>query len=173
MTFESSSGRQGGLHRRHTFLGEIFPGMLEGLIEAGDQGALLQMPVTPPEANMLTRTVEVTLGPEGAIDAKVREQSIGQAAVRERGPFRELARKDYVKSIERWITRGATGAEVSKVEPVVVLLTTTVAPGMTPPAVSWTMPVIADAAPPCPYAGRASGRRRARNTRTLVTPCFM
>jgi hypothetical protein len=76
------------------------------------------MPVTPPEANMMTRTVEVVLGPEGAIDAKVREQSIGQAAVRERGPFRGLPRKDYVKTIERWITRGATGAEISKVEPV-------------------------------------------------------
>jgi hypothetical protein len=104
----------------HTPVGDL-PGHEQGsyaLIEAGEQGALLQMPVTPPEANMLTRTVEVTLGPEGAIDAKVREQSVGQAAVRERGPYRELARKDYVKSIERWITRGATGAEVSKVEPV-------------------------------------------------------
>ena len=41
-------------------------------------------------------------------------------------------------------------ARVSKVEPVVTLLTTTVAPGITPPAVSWTTPVIADVAPPCP-----------------------
>ena len=32
--------------------------------------------------------------------------------------FRGMARPDYVRAIQGWITRGATGAKVSKVEPV-------------------------------------------------------
>ena len=87
------------------------------LVSAGDAGSLLRMPVTPPEANRLEREAEVTLTPEGAITANVREKSIGQSAVVERSYFRELSRPEYVKMIEGWITRGATGAKVSKVNP--------------------------------------------------------
>ena len=88
------------------------------LIVAGEAGALMKMPVTPPEANMLNRTADVLLNPDGSILAKVREQSIGQAAVRERGPFRGMARPEYNGWIERWIAQGATGVRVSKIEPV-------------------------------------------------------
>ncbi|MCI0486576.1 MAG: DUF3857 domain-containing protein [Blastocatellia bacterium] len=87
------------------------------LIVAGEEGALLRMPVTPPEANKLERKVEAVLAPDGSIKATVREESVGQEAVSERGAFRGLSRPDYVKAIEKWITRGATGASVSKVEP--------------------------------------------------------
>ena len=87
------------------------------LIIAGEAGALVRMPVTPPEANMLTRTAEVQLNPDGSINATLREQSIGQAAVRERGAFRGLAKPDYNERIERWIAQGATGVKVSKIEP--------------------------------------------------------
>ena len=87
------------------------------LIIAGDAGALLKMPVTPPEANMLNRSAEVQLNPDGSILATVREQSIGQAAVRERGPFKGLTRPEYNGRIERWIAQGATGVRVSKIEP--------------------------------------------------------
>jgi hypothetical protein len=41
---------------------------------------------------------------------------------------------------------------VSKVVPVAVFLTTTAAPGMTPPLGSTTTPEIDDVAPPCAYA---------------------
>lgn len=87
------------------------------LIVAGEQGMLLRMPVTPPAANRLERTAEVTLTPEGAITAKVSERSVGKAAVQERAAFRQLSRPDYQKVIERWITRGATGAKVFRIEP--------------------------------------------------------
>jgi Domain of Unknown Function with PDB structure (DUF3857)/Transglutaminase-like superfamily len=87
------------------------------LIIAGERGALLRMPVTPPEANMLTRSAEVQLNPDGSILATMREQSTGQAAVREQGPFRGLTRPDYNGRIERWIAQGATGVRVSKIEP--------------------------------------------------------
>jgi hypothetical protein len=87
------------------------------LIDAKDAGALLRMPVTPPEANRLERQAEVTLTPEGAITATVRERSIGQSAVDERRLFRRLSRPEYNTMIEAWITRGAAGAKLSKVEP--------------------------------------------------------
>jgi hypothetical protein len=87
------------------------------LIAAGDSGALLRMPSTPPEANRLERDAEVVLSPDGSITASVRERSQGQAAVNERRAFRGLSRTDYAGVIEHWITRGATGARVSKVEP--------------------------------------------------------
>ena len=87
------------------------------LIIAGDAGALVRMPVTPPEANRLEREAEVALAPDGTINASLREKSTGQAAVGERRLFRHLSRPDYVRAIEQWVTGGATGARISKVEP--------------------------------------------------------
>jgi hypothetical protein len=87
------------------------------LIVAGDQGALLRMPTTPPEANRLERDAEVTLAADGTITASLQERAIGQSAVGERREFRSLSRPEYLKAIERWVSRGATGALVSKVEP--------------------------------------------------------
>lgn len=87
------------------------------LVIAGDAGALLKMPVTPPEANMLTRRADVQLNPDGSIQATLHEQSIGQAAVRERAPFKGLTKTEYNGRIEKWIAQGATGVRVSKIEP--------------------------------------------------------
>ena len=87
------------------------------LIIAGEAGTLLKMPVTPPEANMLNRSAEVQLNADGSIVATIHEHAIGQAAVRERGPFRGLTKPEYNARIERWIAQGATGVRVSKIEP--------------------------------------------------------
>ncbi|MCA1615679.1 MAG: transglutaminase-like domain-containing protein, partial [Acidobacteria bacterium] len=88
------------------------------LIAAGPAGALVRMPSTPPESNGAERTADVTLLADGSITASLREQSVGQAAVGERRMFRKMARPEYAQAIQGWITRGATGAKVSKVEPV-------------------------------------------------------
>lgn len=87
------------------------------LVAAGDAGSLIRMPVTPPDANRLDRQAEVQLANDGSIVASVRERAIGQQAVGYRREFRQLSRADYKKSIEGWITRGATGAKLSKIEP--------------------------------------------------------
>lgn len=87
------------------------------LVAAGDAGALMRMPTTPPEANRMERQAEVSLAADGSITANVHERSIGQAAVVERRGFRHFSRPEYQKLIEGWITRGATGAKISKVEP--------------------------------------------------------
>ena len=87
------------------------------LIAAGSEGSLVRMPVTPPEANQLERAAEVSLAADGSITVNVKERSVGQAAVGERRGFRKLSRPDYTRTIENWITRGATGAKVVRVEP--------------------------------------------------------
>ena len=87
------------------------------LVAAGEAGALLRMPTTPPESNKLEREAEVSLAADGSIMASVKERSVGQSAVRERGLFRQLSRPEYTQVIENWITRGASGAKVSKVDP--------------------------------------------------------
>jgi Domain of Unknown Function with PDB structure (DUF3857)/Transglutaminase-like superfamily len=88
------------------------------LVVAGADGALMRMPSTSPEVNKLVRKADVSLSAEGSITASFTERSIGHAAVRERGMFKGLARPEYEKRIERWITRGITGAKVSKMSPV-------------------------------------------------------
>ncbi|HKP85630.1 MAG TPA: DUF3857 domain-containing protein [Blastocatellia bacterium] len=87
------------------------------LIVAGDDGALLKMPTTPPEANRLERQTDVVLAPDGSITASVMENSIGQSAVRERRIFKAQSRPDYATTIERRIARGASGAIISTIEP--------------------------------------------------------
>jgi hypothetical protein len=87
------------------------------LVAAGDAGALMRMPSTPPEANRLEREADVVLSPEGSITATVKEKSIGQYAVNERRLFRNLSRPDYTKLIERWVTAGAAGAKINRIEP--------------------------------------------------------
>ncbi|MGH9940989.1 MAG: DUF3857 domain-containing protein [Pyrinomonadaceae bacterium] len=103
----------------HTPVGDL-PDHEQGslaLIVAGDKGSLMRMPVTSPEANQLDRLAEVSLDQDGTIKATLRESSVGQSSVQERRLFRQLPRPEYAKLIERWITSGATGAQVSKVEP--------------------------------------------------------
>ena len=87
------------------------------LIAAGDAGSLVRMPVTPPETNRLERQAEVSLAPDGSITASVHERASGQSAVNFRREFRHLSRPDYTKMIERWVTHGATAAQLSKIEP--------------------------------------------------------
>lgn len=88
------------------------------LIVAREDGSLVRMPVTPPEANRLERNAEMTLLPDGSMTAILNEKSIGQSAVEERRMFRHLTHAEYTKQIEAWVTRGATGARLSRIEPV-------------------------------------------------------
>jgi Domain of Unknown Function with PDB structure (DUF3857)/Transglutaminase-like superfamily len=104
----------------HTPVGDL-PDHLQGslaLIAAGEAGDLVRMPVTPPEANRLERTIEGELSPEGTLSAALRELSVGQAAVEERRIFKGASRPDYTRQIERWITQGAPSAQITRVEPV-------------------------------------------------------
>lgn len=87
------------------------------LVAAGEAGDLVKMPVTPPEANRMERTIEAVLDADGSLKATVNERSFGQAAVEERRLFKRAARPQYQKQIERWITQTAPAASVLKAEP--------------------------------------------------------
>jgi hypothetical protein len=87
------------------------------LILAGDAGALVRVPVTPPAANAIQRDIEATLMPDGALTAQLTERNLGEAAANARRRFIHESKPDYTKRIERWVTRTAGGSSVSKVEP--------------------------------------------------------
>jgi hypothetical protein len=87
------------------------------LIVSKDTQEITRMPVIAPEGNHLERRIEAELTQAGTISARVSEQSVGQAAAYERRLFKERQRSEYVKTIERWVTTGASGARVERVEP--------------------------------------------------------
>lgn len=70
------------------------------------------MPITPPDTDLVERKIEVSLNEFGEIKGKIKEASLGQSSTSERRTFRGLSAPDYRKVIERWLTRGATGAQL-------------------------------------------------------------
>jgi transglutaminase-like putative cysteine protease len=96
------------------------PSYLQGslaMIDAKESDALVKMPVTPPESNLLDRQIEATIDGNGSLTATIREKASGQWAAGYRSELRSESRPEYLKRIERWVTAGATAARVSKVEP--------------------------------------------------------
>ena len=87
------------------------------LVIAGEAGQLLRMPTLPPEASLFDRQADVVLTADGSITATVRERANGQAAADARRLFRGLNSAQYLKMIENWVSYGATGAKVGRVEP--------------------------------------------------------
>ncbi len=87
------------------------------LVASGDGGALVRMPVTPPEVNMVSREVVAGLGADGSLTATLRESREGQSAARMRGMFKGLSPADFSRVVERWVSGGATGAKFARIEP--------------------------------------------------------
>jgi hypothetical protein len=81
-----------------------------------DSGELVKMPAAPPEENLLTRTAKVKLAADGSIEVELREECLGQAASDNRSLYEQLSTAEYRRLIERWVTRGAPGAQVTKLE---------------------------------------------------------
>src|SRR5262249_27280463 len=103
----------------HTPVGDL-PSYLQGslaLIDTKECDALVKMPVTPPESNLLDRQIDASIDGNGALVAAIREKANGQWAAGYRGELQSESRPQYVKHIEGWVTAGATAAKVSKVEP--------------------------------------------------------
>ena len=87
------------------------------LVCALDKGDLVKMPQLPPEANLIERTVEASLDETGNLMATLKDQSLGQAAVAERGYFKRYSATEYTKFTERWMARSVPGSTVSKIAP--------------------------------------------------------
>lgn len=103
----------------YTPVGDL-PDYLQGsmaLIMAGENGGLVQMPVTPPDFNSWNRSTEVSLLEDGSITGTIRERITGQESALPRRMFRSLSGSDFNQAIERWLTRGATAAHLIKLTP--------------------------------------------------------
>jgi transglutaminase-like putative cysteine protease len=87
------------------------------LVAAGDSGSLERMPIVPPEANALERQVDAVIDNHGGLTASIRESAVGTWAISYRREYRHESRPDYLKLVERWITRAATAARVNRIEP--------------------------------------------------------
>lgn len=88
-----------------------------GLVLAGEQGGLFEMPVTPPDFNAWNRETEFSLSESGAISGKMVERITGQESRRPRTMLRSISNDDFRKSVEYWLTRGATAAKLVGLKP--------------------------------------------------------
>jgi len=96
------------------------PSYLQGslaLIDSKEIDALVKMPVTPPESNLLDRQIEASIDGNGSLVATIREKANGQWAAGYRSEMQRESRPEYVKRIEGWVNAGATAARVTKVDP--------------------------------------------------------
>ena len=103
----------------YTTVGDL-PDYLQGsyaLIMAGDNGGLVEMPVTPPEFNAWNRETEVDLADDGSIKGVIRERINGQEARIPRTIFRSKKASDFSDVIQHWLTSGATAARLLKITP--------------------------------------------------------
>ena len=87
------------------------------LLDSKNTTELVTMPVTPPEMNELERVATLQLQADGAIAGMIQENAKGQTAAKFRSEFKQLSKPDYHGMIERWLTAGATSAQLDKIEP--------------------------------------------------------
>ncbi len=96
------------------------PEQLQGslaLIVSGENGGLVNMPVTPSDFNAWSRETEIDLANDGSITGVMRERSTGQESRSARNMLRSLSSDDFKQMIERWLARGATAAKLTKLSP--------------------------------------------------------
>jgi hypothetical protein len=85
------------------------------LIEAGEQGKLVQLPMAPSVANLMERTIEMELLADGGMKAQLVEKSRGDAAAGERSRHRQLTSDHYRRMIEQWVARSVPGSALDQV----------------------------------------------------------
>lgn len=99
----------------HTPLGDL-PEEEQGsfaLIVAGKDGDLVKVPQNAPDANLDNVIVEAEVQPDGSLKAKLTNEMTGQVGSSFRGLHASLPAPDFEKVINRWLTRGSTGLQVS------------------------------------------------------------
>jgi len=102
----------------HTPVG-LLPPEEEGsqaLLVSRDQGALLRLPQSPPEANRVERRLDLTLSDDGSLEGTVEEEAFGNAAAAFRREQARASDGDYRKRMEGWISRSGSGAKISSLE---------------------------------------------------------
>ena len=87
------------------------------LLLAGDKGDIFRTPGTAPAMNRLERAAAVKLDGEGGVTASIQQKATGQEAFANRMMMRRMAGPEYLKMIERRISRAVPGAVFAKIEP--------------------------------------------------------
>jgi hypothetical protein len=88
----------------------------QALLVAPDQGALLRLPSSPPEANRLERHLEFSLAQDGTLAATVEEQFYGHAAAAYRRDHQPLGMAEDRKRMEAWVAGTGSGAQMGSLE---------------------------------------------------------
>ncbi|HMT09004.1 MAG TPA: DUF3857 domain-containing transglutaminase family protein [Pyrinomonadaceae bacterium] len=83
-----------------------------GLIAAGENGGIFRMPLTPPETDLIERTIDAKIEVDGAMSGNIKEKMMGQASSYARRDTRESSAAQFRKMIEGWLTMGATGSQL-------------------------------------------------------------
>jgi hypothetical protein len=86
------------------------------LVVSPESVALTRLPSASPEDNLLKREVKASLMMNGSLKAGIREACSGSTAGYNRSLYGRLSPEEYRKMIEHWITHGAPGSEVTKIE---------------------------------------------------------
>lgn len=103
----------------YTPVGDL-PDYLQGsnaVILAGENGGLVEMPVTAASFNAWNRESEIALDATGGIKGVIRERISGQESREPRTLFRSASNDEFRKAIEHWLTRGATAARLISFSP--------------------------------------------------------
>ncbi len=87
------------------------------LLLAGDQGDLLKMPVTKPEANLIDLSIDATLEADGKLAVSFVNSKTGQPASLERRLEASENPDEYKATHQRNIADRAKGAVISKITP--------------------------------------------------------
>jgi len=96
----------------YTPVGDL-PDYLQGsmaLLIAGEKGGLVQMPISPPDTDVLDRRIDAEISVTGEVAGKILERASGQISTTFRRELREYSSADYRKAVESWLTRGSSGA---------------------------------------------------------------
>jgi len=103
--------------------GETPPGELPiveqgglALVAGGDKSALVRVPMTVPEANLVESDIRASLSGTGTLTGTIQEVSHGQSAVALKRHLDRQTRLDFEKMIEAWVARSLVG-EVSRIDP--------------------------------------------------------
>lgn len=84
-----------------------------GILMVREAGALIRLPLLPPERNRTERSNEVTLAADGSVRGTMRERSWGSVGRTERALYRSLASTAYRERIQTWLASTAPRAVVN------------------------------------------------------------
>jgi hypothetical protein len=87
-----------------------------GLIVAPEHGELVRLPFQPAPSSATEREIRASLDQDGTLTAKVSDTAIGQHAALDRASVNSQGDAGFQKVIERWVSLGATGAHIDKID---------------------------------------------------------